>query len=96
MVGASFDQERIILLLELLAEGYEDQIMLSHDSITMLLGRPPVIPAVAEAGVVNWHPTYIFEQVIPQLKQAGATEEQLNKLFLENPKKLFAGLAVTV
>ncbi|WP_019415581.1 phosphotriesterase [Paenisporosarcina sp. TG20] len=96
MVGAPFDQQRIKLLLELLAEGYEDQIMLSHDSITMWLGRPPVIPAAAEAGVANWHPTYIFEQVIPQLQQAGATEDQLSKLFLENPKKLFAGLAVTV
>ncbi|AQQ51978.1 phosphotriesterase family protein [Planococcus lenghuensis] len=96
MVGAPFDQERIKTLLELLADGYEDQIMLSHDSITVWLGRPPVIPPQAEAGVANWHPTYLFEEVVPQLKQAGVTEEQLDKLFTENPKKLFAGKALTV
>lgn len=96
MVGAPFDQERINTLLELLADGFEDQIMLSHDSISVWLGRPPVIPPQAEAGIANWHPTYLFEEVIPQLKQAGVTEVQLNKLFMENPKKLFTGEALTV
>ena len=96
MVGAPFDQDRIKTLLALLSEGYEDQIMLSHDSITTWLGRPPIIPAAAEAGVANWHPTYLFEKVIPELKQSGVTEEQLDKLIMDNPKKLFASEAVTV
>lgn len=49
----------------------------------------PVIPAAAEAGIANWHPTHLLETIIPALKRAGITEEQLDKMFLENPKKLF-------
>jgi phosphotriesterase-related protein len=96
MVGAPFDQQRIDTLLELLQEGYEDQIMLSHDSISIWLGRPPVIPPAAEAGIANWHPTHLFENILPALKEAGVTEAQLDKMFLENPKKLFAAETVAV
>lgn len=96
MVGAPFDNDRIKTLLELLNEGFEDQIMLSHDSISVWLGRPPVIPPQAQAGIANWHPTHLFEKVIPDLLQAGVTEQQLDKMFMENPKKLFAAEAVTV
>ncbi|TWT11135.1 phosphotriesterase [Planomicrobium sp. CPCC 101079] len=95
MVGAPIDQQRIETLLELLNEGFEDQIMLSHDSISMWLGRPPVIPPAVEAAVANWHPTHLFENILPALKSAGVTEAQLDKMFLENPKKLFAAETIT-
>lgn len=96
MVGAPFDEQRIETLLELLSDGFEDQIMLSHDSISVWLGRPPVIPPPAEAGIANWHPTYLFETIVPTLKKAGITDQQLDKMFLENPKKLFTAETVTV
>lgn len=69
MVGAPFDPDRIKTLLTLLNEGFEDQIMLSHDSISVWLGRPPVIPPQAQPGVADWHPTHLFEKVIPELKK---------------------------
>lgn len=96
MVGAPFDHQRITTLLELLASGYEDQIMLSHDSISMWLGRPPVIPDAALGAIANWHPTHLFETVIPELQKAGVTDKQLDKMFMENPKKLFAAETVAV
>lgn len=93
MVGAPFDQQRIETLLVLLNDGFEDQIMLSHDSITTWLGRPPIIPPEAVPAIANWHPTHLFENILPQLKEAGITEAQFDKMFLENPKKLFAAEA---
>jgi phosphotriesterase-related protein len=33
---------------------------------------------------------------LPALKEAGVTEAQLDKMFLENPKKLFAAETVAV
>lgn len=96
MVGAPFDHDRVTTLMTLLNEGFEDQIMLSHDSISTWLGRPPVIPPQAQAGIANWHPTHLFEKVIPELLQAGITEQQLDKMFMENPKKLFAAETVAV
>src|SRR5699024_3401644 len=41
LVGAPMDEERMITLLGLVKQGYENQIMLSHDSINHWLGRPP-------------------------------------------------------
>ena len=96
MIGAPFDQHRIEVLLQLLNDGFEDQMMLSHDSISVWLGRPPVIPPAAQPGVADWHPTHLFEKIIPQLKQEGITETQLDKMFLENPKKLFTAKTITV
>ena len=38
----------------------------------------------------NYHPhTLIFEQLIPALKEAGITEQELQQIFVENPAKAF-------
>ena len=34
----------------------------------------------------NWSMTLLFEQVIPELKERGMTEEQLDQMMVENPK----------
>jgi phosphotriesterase-related protein len=34
----------------------------------------------------NWSMTFLFEQVIPELKERGMTDEQLNQMMVENPK----------
>jgi predicted metal-dependent phosphotriesterase family hydrolase len=31
--------------------------------------------------------TFVFEGVIPSLKQAGATDAQIDQMMLENPKR---------
>ena len=32
--------------------------------------------------------TFLFEQVIPELKERGMTDEQLDQMMVENPKAL--------
>ncbi|MFT9597621.1 phosphotriesterase family protein, partial [Mesobacillus sp.] len=59
MVGAPFDHERVQMLLALLNEGYEDQILLAHDTVNIWLGRPPVMPEQAAKIMENWQPGHI-------------------------------------
>ncbi|CAN5609018.1 phosphotriesterase [soil metagenome] len=91
IVGAPMDTMRQACLIGLLGMGYGGRILLSHDTVNVWLGRPPVIPdAVAEL-LAGWHITHIFDDIVPVLKNAGVTDEQLDTTFVENPKRLFDG-----
>jgi len=89
LVGCPTDQERIAVLLELLSEGYANQIFLAHDTVNIWLGRQLVVPEAALPAIANWHPTHIFENIVPELRLAGVTDEQLNVMFNQNVKSLF-------
>lgn len=34
--------------------------------------------------------TFLFEEVIPELKQRGMSDDQLNQMMVENPKRWLA------
>lgn len=89
LVGMPMDEMRTACLLGLLGTGYGDRIMLSHDTVNVWLGRTPVFPEEAEELLVNWHITHLFDNVLPVLKKAGITDERLDGIFFENPKRLF-------
>ncbi len=96
LVGAPFDHERIQTLMTLLDEGYEDQILLSHDSIIVWLGRPPVMNEQVAQIMGDWQPAHIFENILPALREKGITEKQFDKMLGGNAKALFAGAPVRV
>ncbi|PLS02782.1 phosphotriesterase family protein [Neobacillus cucumis] len=96
LVGAPLDQERITTLLSLLEEGYEDQILLAHDSVNIWMGRPPVMNEQVTKIMENWHPSHIFENILPDLREKGVTEQQIAKMLGENAISLFTGSAVKV
>ena len=89
LVGTPLDTRREACLIGLIGMGYANKIMLSHDSCNYWLGRTLVFPEPAAKLLANWRPTHIFEDVIPVLKKAGVTDEQINTMTVENPKKLF-------
>jgi phosphotriesterase-related protein len=91
MVGAPFDQERVQTLLALINEGYEDQILLAHDTVNIWLGRPPVMPDQAAKIMENWQPGHIFTNILPQLRENGVSETQLDKMLGGNAVGLFNG-----
>lgn len=96
MVGAPFDHERVQTLLALLTEGYEDQILLSHDTVNIWLGRPPVMPEQAAKIMENWHPGHIFNNILPQLRENGVSETQIDKMLGGNAFGLFTGAPAKV
>ena len=76
------------MIAALINKGYEDQILMSHDSVNVELGRPrPVpkddLPDMAHANILN-----IPSRVIPMLKERGVTDAQIEKIFVTNPAKV--------
>lgn len=80
------DEERCDTIAALIKKGYEDQILMSHDSVTVELGRfhdKDSDPMMAHANILN-----IPSRVIPMLKERGVSDAQIDKIFIDNPAKV--------
>ena len=45
-----------------------------------------------EAGAVkDWSMTLLFDQIIPQLREGGMTDEQLETMLVDNPRRWLVG-----
>jgi len=82
------DEERCDLLVELLRRGWEDQLLISHDSVTVELGRPRPVPKEELPFMAHAHIGNIGERVLPMLRERGVSEEQLHKILVDNPARL--------
>jgi len=91
MVGMPMDEERLACLIGLIGAGYSDRLLLSHDTIAVWLGRPFQLHDAAAELLANWHPTHLFENFLPLLRQGGVTEEAIQQMLVENPRRLFGG-----
>ncbi len=89
MGGAPSDEERIKTLLKLLSLGYANQIMLSHDTVNYWMGRPLILPEQIQEKMKNWHPAHLFENIIPELREQGVSEESISTMVEVNPSRLF-------
>jgi phosphotriesterase-related protein len=80
-------------VLELLGRGYAERMFLSQDfDVEIANGMdwypPEVIEQLQAAGAAtDWSMTFLFEGVIPTLKEGGMTDEQLHTMMVENPKR---------
>lgn len=83
------DEVRKIMLIGLLGLGYANRIMLSHDCFGCGFGRGGTLPEDQRRKLQNWTYTNIFCNIIPAIKAAGVTEEQIDQMMVENPKRLF-------
>jgi phosphotriesterase-related protein len=85
-------EKRNATVTELLKRGYAERMFLSQDAVVGFDWFPPeVIEQMLEAGLAkNWTMTKIFEEDIPALQEAGMTDEQLDTMLVENPKRWLA------
>src|SRR4051794_11055755 len=74
---------------ELLRRGYAKRMFLSQDFATALDWFPPeMIEQMEAAGAAhNWSMTLLFEEIIPTLRDEGMTQEQLDTMLVENPRR---------
>ena len=84
-------KERYPVIVELIKQGYGDQLMISHDSCINILGRPLDIPHDFLHLIADWHPAHLFQKIIPNLKKMGVTDEQIDTIIKDNPTRLFEG-----
>ena len=79
------DERRIETLVQLLADGYGNRVHLSHDAacfIDFMVGDP---------AFANERPDYlhISTKVLPALRSAGVTDDQIDELMIANPRRFF-------
>lgn len=87
------NDRRNATVIELLKRGHADRMFLSQDfDIPIAAGLdwyPPEMVEQLEAGgaVDGWSMTLLFERVIPELKEAGMTDDQLDTMLVANPAR---------
>jgi phosphotriesterase-related protein len=84
-------EQRNATVLALLERGYAERMFLSQDWCSTLDWFPPEAMEQLHAAMTpNWSMTFLFEQVIPELKERGMTDAQLDQMMVENPKRWLA------
>ena len=51
----------------------------------------PFPPAVEAAMAKEWNPSHFSLRIVPKLKDLGVTDEQIDALLVDNPRRFFAG-----
>jgi phosphotriesterase-related protein len=73
--------------LALLERGYAERMFLAQDYCSTIDWFPREVQDYLKANEVpDWSMTFLFEKVIPELKERGMTDEQLDQMMVENPK----------
>ena len=84
-------EQRQATVLALLEKGHADRMFLSQDWCSTLdYFTAAVEEQLVPTAAPNWSMTFLFEQVIPELKERGMTGEQLDQVMVENPKRWLA------
>jgi phosphotriesterase-related protein len=80
--------KRNVTMLALLERGYADRMFISQDYCSTIDWFPREIQDYLKANEVpDWSMTFLFEEVIPELKERGMTDEQLDQMMVENPQR---------
>jgi len=81
-------EKRLDVLARLCAEGYAAKMVLSHDANcwTDMLSEDD-----KRRTRPRWHYTHISDDILPALRKAGVTEDQIDQMLVRNPRAIFEG-----
>lgn len=82
------DDQRLRTLLTLLAEGYAERIVLSHDAAFFSRVTPPSWRARATP---HWHMAHIATWLLPRLRASGVTDRDIRTMMVDNPRRILTG-----
>lgn len=86
------DEQRVQSLLALLRKHKEHQIVISHDNVWCTRGQPfpEEMLAMMDADVL-FNPTHFHKNIVPRLLQEGISQEQIDTMLVDNPRRFFSG-----
>jgi phosphotriesterase-related protein len=84
------DESRMKNLMQLVEAGYRDNVLVSQDYAICFLGR--MGPQLAKYAPV-WSITHIFQHILPRLLELGLAGEDIEKILVDNPRRLFDNAA---
>ena len=87
--GTPKDVDREALAVALIARGYINKMLFSHDTVNVNLGRPVVWPPSMVKAMEAANIGRIFEVIIPDLKKMGISAEQIDMILVKNPARIF-------
>lgn len=79
-------ERRNATVIELIKRGYADRIFLSQDYCCTI---DWFTKEYMEKIYPKWSMTYILDEIIPELKKEGVTDDHIQTIMVENPKKWF-------
>ncbi len=84
-------EDRVSTIVALVRRGYLDRITLSHDCFCWSDGLPS---EAARAKLIPEHSyLYVAHKVIPALLESGITQDQIDTMLVDNPRRHFEGPA---
>jgi len=77
--------ERVQTVARLCERGWAPQLVLSHDANCHIDWFDPALLAV---GAPNWHFLHISRDILPALRAAGVSDEQIDQMLVEAPRRI--------
>jgi phosphotriesterase-related protein len=79
-------EKRVEVLARLCSEGYAGKMVLSHDANcwTDMLSED-----AKRRTRPRWHYTHISDDILPALRKAGVSEDQIEQMLVHNPRAIF-------
>jgi phosphotriesterase-related protein len=82
--------ERVATIAALVARGYADRMVLSHDAACWIDWFGPDPLALRAAVTPNWHYEHISDDVLPALEAAGVSEGDIEQMLVLTPRRYFS------
>jgi phosphotriesterase-related protein len=84
-------EQRVKTIAEMIKRGYVDHLALSHDCACWSDFFPTV--EAYNRAMPDHHYLHIHKQILPALREAGVTQSQIDKMFIDNPRRHFEASA---
>jgi phosphotriesterase-related protein len=78
------DEKRAASMLKLIERGASTRLLVAHDTVWCWLGKPFTANP-------TWRPSRFSQDVVPMLKAGGASDEHIDQILVQNPRRYFAG-----
>jgi phosphotriesterase-related protein len=79
-------EDRVNTVARMCELGHAGSMVLSQDASCFMDALPE---AAVPVMLPNWHYLHIHNDVIPALRQRGVTNDQINAMLVDNPRKIF-------
>jgi phosphotriesterase-related protein len=79
-------EKRVATIAKLCERGHAGKIVLSHDTSCYIDWFPPEL---IKPAMPRWHFLHIPDDVIPALRTAGVSDDQLRTMTIDNPRRIF-------
>jgi phosphotriesterase-related protein len=86
-IGTFSVAERIESVKVLCQRGYADRIVLSHDAMCHVDWFPPSVATAWK----DWRWTHIPEDVLPEMRRLGISEDDISTMMIDNPRRILEG-----